>query len=45
MNLNGMERKHPGAYAAALRGGYLQQVTTHMPVLNAKGNGRLKKMY
>ncbi len=37
------KEKHPGAYAAALRGGYLQQVTTHMPVLNAKGKWTIKE--
>ena len=37
------KEKYPGAYAAALRGGYLQQVTTHMPVLNPKGKWKIKE--
>ena len=37
------KKKYPGAYAAALRGGYLEEVTIHMPILNPKGKWKEKE--
>ena len=37
------KNKYPGAYAAALRGGYLNEVTAHMPILNPKGKWTVKE--
>ena len=38
-----MERNEPGAYAAAMNGGYLKEAVSHMKVLNPKGKWSNKR--